>query len=220
MADYPYTTVPGKIKPLLSKIREVGVPSKANMQWLKSIGFKSSNDASLLTVLRFIGLVDTSGTPTDAWKNYRGAKHGQVLASAIRQGYSDLFAVYPDANARNTSEIEHVISTTSSAGKQAIAKTVRTFQKTYALKGILRRQGKSHRLHLQERALLQAYRRLARSPRYSLVRAQHLYILIYRSTFLQTQAQNRLTRSSSACQSIYINKRNRLSYEGFSKGCT
>lgn len=128
MADYPYTTVPGKIKPLLSKIREVGVPSKASTQWLKSIGFKSSNDASLLTALKFIGLVDTSGTPTDAWKNYRGAKHGQVLASAIRQGYSDLFAVYPDANARNTNEIEHVISTTSSAGKQAITKTVRTFQ--------------------------------------------------------------------------------------------
>ena len=128
MADYPYTTVTGKIKPLLSKNREVGVPKKASLQWLKTIGFKSSNDASLLTVLRFIGLIDGSGTPSETWKKYRGAHHGQVLASAIRQGYSELFAVYPDANARSATEIEHVISTTSSAGKQAITKTVRTFQ--------------------------------------------------------------------------------------------
>lgn len=128
MADYPYTTVTGKIKPFLSKMREVGIPSKATVQWIKTIGFKSSNDSSLLTVLRFIDLIDSSGTPSEAWKKYRGAHHGQVLANAIRQGYSDLFAVYPDANARTASEIEHIISTTSSAGKQAITKTVRTFQ--------------------------------------------------------------------------------------------
>ncbi len=128
MADYPYTTVTGKIKPLLTKIREVGVPPKATVKWLKTVGFKSSNDASLLTVLKFIGFVDASGTPSEAWKKYRGAHHRQVLAASIREGYSDLFNVYPDANARNASDIEHVISTTSNAGKQVITKTVRTFQ--------------------------------------------------------------------------------------------
>jgi len=127
MADYPYTTVTGKIMPILSKIREVGVPPKATVQWLKSVGFTSSNDASLLTVMRFIGFIDTSGVPTEAWKKYRGAQHGQVLANAIRQGYSDLFSVYPDANNRTATEIQDVISTTSNAGKQAITKTVRTF---------------------------------------------------------------------------------------------
>jgi len=58
--DFTYTTVPGKIKPLLAKIREVGIPSKAASQWLKTIGFTSSNDASLLGVLKLIGLVDSS----------------------------------------------------------------------------------------------------------------------------------------------------------------
>ena len=128
MADYPYTTVPGKIKPLLAKIREIGVPPNATVKWLKSIGFTSSNDSSVLPILRFIGLIDASSTPTETWKNYRGANYKQVLAAAVRDGYSDLFAVYPDANTRTASEIEHVISTSSSAGKQAITKTVRTFQ--------------------------------------------------------------------------------------------
>lgn len=132
MSDYPLTTVPGKIGNLLSKIREVGVPPKATVQWLKIVGFKSSNDPTLLKAIKFIGFIDQSGVPTDAWKQYRGAKHGQVLANAIRSGYKDLYAVYPDAHERTATEIEHVISTTSSAGKQTITKTVRTFQKLCA----------------------------------------------------------------------------------------
>lgn len=128
MADFIYTTVPGKIKSLLNKIREVGVPQKAIVQWLKTVGFKSSNDASLLGILKFIGFIDSSGVPSSKWAHYRGANHKVVLGEAIRDGYADLFAVYPDANQRSQSDIEHVFSTSSTGGKQVIAKTVSTFK--------------------------------------------------------------------------------------------
>jgi hypothetical protein len=128
MADFPYTTVPGKIKPLLAKVREVGVPPKVTLQWLKLVGFRSSNDASLIGVLKFIGFIDASGVPTANWTQYRGAKHNSVLGEAIRTGYADLFAVYPDANERTQSELDHVFSTSSSGGKQVITKTVSTFK--------------------------------------------------------------------------------------------
>ncbi len=128
MADFTYTTVPGKLKSLLAKLREVGVPPKATVQWLKSIGFRSSNDPSMLPVLRQIGFIDASSVPQDHWRHYRGAQHKQVLANALRVGYADLFAVYPDANTRSSSDMEHVVTTSSSAGKQAISKTVSTFQ--------------------------------------------------------------------------------------------
>jgi hypothetical protein len=62
IADFPYTTVPGKIKQLLAKIREVA-----------------------------------------------------LLGEAIRQGYADLFAVYPDANQRTQSDLDHVFSTSSTS---------------------------------------------------------------------------------------------------------
>lgn len=128
MADFVYTTVPGKIKTLLSKIREVGVPPKVTVQWLKTVGFKSSNDASLIGVLKFLGLTDSSGIPTARWTQYRGANHKQVLGEAVREGYADLFAVYPDANSRSQTDLDHVFSTSSSGGKQVIAKTVSTFK--------------------------------------------------------------------------------------------
>lgn len=48
MNDVVYTTVPGKIPELLSKIKQTGVPPKVTNAWLKTIGFTSSNDGSLI----------------------------------------------------------------------------------------------------------------------------------------------------------------------------
>jgi len=106
----------------------VGIPPKATVQWLKTIGFKSSNDASLLGILKAIGLVDTSGVPMSVWSNYRGVHHKKVLGEAIRTGYAELFAVYPDAWQRDNTDLEHVFSTRSTAGKQVVSKTVATFK--------------------------------------------------------------------------------------------
>lgn len=58
MADFSYTTVPGKIGSLLGKIRGVGIPPKATVQWMKQVGFTSSNDNTLLAVLKQVGLID------------------------------------------------------------------------------------------------------------------------------------------------------------------
>lgn len=128
MVDYAYTVVTGRIKDLLAKIRTTGRPAKFTQAHLKTLGFTSSNDASLIGVLKFIGLIDSSGIPTPVWNEYRGAKYKQVLADAIRTGYADLFALYPNANAIGNTELSHVFSTSSSGGAQVIAKTVATFK--------------------------------------------------------------------------------------------
>jgi hypothetical protein len=128
MTEFTYTTVPGKIKSFLEKIRQVGVPPKAGVQWMRSIGFSSSNDRSLLGVLKTIGLTDGSGVPTSVWSEFRGAQHRRVLGAAIRKGYAELFAVYPDAWLKANADLEHVFATSSNAGKQVIQKTVGTFK--------------------------------------------------------------------------------------------
>ncbi|HET6153635.1 MAG TPA: DUF5343 domain-containing protein [Marmoricola sp.] len=129
MADQPaYTTVPGKVPDLMGKIRTAGVPPKATKAWLQSLGYTSSNDPSLIGVLRQIGFIDMSGVPTPAWKQYRGADHEEVLGRAITLGYDSLFAVYPDANERSNTELANVFSTQTSAGKQVVDKMVATFK--------------------------------------------------------------------------------------------
>ncbi len=128
MGEFAYTTVPGKIGQLLQKLREVGIPTKSTSQWLKSIGFTSSNDASLLGILKAIQFVNEGGVPTSNWTKYRGPEHKRILADAIRQGYSDLFAVYADAWNRSQDDLENVFRTISTGGKQVIYKAVLTFK--------------------------------------------------------------------------------------------
>ncbi|MDP8927535.1 MAG: DUF5343 domain-containing protein [Actinomycetota bacterium] len=129
MADAPsYSTVPGRIPELLKRIRETGVPQKVTYEWLKSVGFTSSNDRSLVAVLRQIGFIDGSGAPTPAWREYRGAEHRQVLGRAVALGYETLYATYPDAHNRSNADLGNFFSTKTSAGKQAVDKMVTTFK--------------------------------------------------------------------------------------------
>jgi hypothetical protein len=117
----------------MSKLREVGVPPKATVQWLESIGFKSKNDRGMINVLKQIDFASSGGVPTGRWKQYRGADHKGVLGEALRVGYADLFETYPDAESRSSQDLEHFFSTRSTAGKQVISKTASTFQSLVGL---------------------------------------------------------------------------------------
>lgn len=128
MPSYPYTPVTGKLKTLLQKVRTTGIPPKLSVAHLKTLGFTSSNDTSMINVLRFIGLIDASSIPTPLWSEYRGQRHRAVLGRAIKQGYADLFALYPEANTASVSDLTHVFSTSSTAGEQVIKQTVQTFK--------------------------------------------------------------------------------------------
>lgn len=128
MAEFAYTTVPGKIKPLMAKIQEVGVPSRATQSWLTSIGYASTNDRTLLAIMRLIGFIDDTGRPTSSWEEFWGGDRG-ALARAIEQGYSALYEVYPDAHKRSSAELESIIkSAAPKLGKDAVSRALSTFR--------------------------------------------------------------------------------------------
>lgn len=128
MAEFSYTTVPGRLKDLLAKLRSMGVPLKANSPWLASVGFRSGNDTSMIAVLKQIGFIDSSNVPTERWKQFRGANHDAILGEGIQQGYQSLFRVYPDAHRLSNEDLEHFFAANSTAGQQVLKKTVATFK--------------------------------------------------------------------------------------------
>ena len=129
MSNFPYAQAPNKLEDLLQSVQTVGVPEKATTKWLRSTGFTSSNDASMIRVLKFIGLLDSSGVPTEAWQSYRDKdKARQVLAASIRSGYSVLFEHFPDAEARSHDDLTNFIVARTTLGKGATQKAVKTFQ--------------------------------------------------------------------------------------------
>lgn len=128
MADYPYCTVPGKLSEFLKKIQDIGIPEKVTTRWLPSIGFGSTNDRSIIPVLKYVGLIENSGAPSKIWRDYRGHGAGRALATAIEASYKDLFATYPDAQTRSAEELRAFFRGHSTYGAQAVNKAVNTFQ--------------------------------------------------------------------------------------------
>lgn len=128
MVDYPYTNVTNKLTEFLERTRSIGVPDKATTSWLASLGYKSKNDRSFIHVLEFIGFIDSTGTPTQKWLDFRGNDYKKVLGNALREAYSELFKVYPDANMSTSDELWHFFSTKNKSGEQVISRIINTFK--------------------------------------------------------------------------------------------
>lgn len=128
MTEYAYTKVSGKLKDFLGKVRSLGVPTNVSIKWLESIGYTSSNDRSILSVIRQIYFLDDANRPTEKWSRYRGGDYKKVLAEGIREGYLELFAIYPDAYNRTDEDLENYFRTKTTEEKQVISAIVRTFK--------------------------------------------------------------------------------------------
>ncbi|HHW17873.1 MAG TPA: DUF5343 domain-containing protein [Firmicutes bacterium] len=129
METFPYTTVTSKLPKLLVKIQEVSKPDIVDRKWLESIGFKGSNDYTLISVLKGIGFVDQNGKTTERWQEYRNkSRAGRVLAEAIRDGYKQVFDVYSDAHTRTDMEISDLVAAKTGMAKRSIEAIVSTFR--------------------------------------------------------------------------------------------
>lgn len=125
---FSYTTVTGKIKPLFEKITDVAVPGRVTHSWLASIGFTSSNDRTLMAVLRQVMFVDSSDVPTELWKRYR-ASDRTALAEGVRSGFESVYDVYADAHQRSNQELTNVFKAkATSLGNDTVAKVLATFR--------------------------------------------------------------------------------------------
>ena len=132
-SEIAYTTVPGKIPTFMARIQEVGIPSRATNAWLQSIGLTSTNDRSLLNILRQARLLSAENVPTELWLQYR-AGNGQALARGLQEGYAAFFSTFPDADRRTPAELENVVKAVSpKLGKDAVSRVVSSFRALVAL---------------------------------------------------------------------------------------
>ncbi len=134
MSEYPYCQARNKIKPFFEKIQSIGKPDKVTVKWLTSIGYKSSNDRTILSVLKFINFTDEAGVPTNKWQQYKNkSKSKIVMAQGIQMGYSELFKIYPDANSQGRVELTNFFSEKTEGGSAVVEKMVSTFTELCSL---------------------------------------------------------------------------------------
>lgn len=131
MADFTpsYTTNTGNLKKFLENIPKIGLPNKLTQEHLVKLGYKSSNDRSIITILKFVGFLQSDGSPTEQYKQFRNTEmSGVVMARCLRSSYNDLFSTFPNANEKDDEALINFMRSTSKAKQDTLAYAVRTFK--------------------------------------------------------------------------------------------
>lgn len=128
--EFTYNRTPGKLEEFITKLQSVGAPVKITSEYPKSIGFGSSHARGFPAVLKYGGLLDPSGQPTDAYKKgLRGGTAGRAtVGKAIEESYKPLFDVYPDAHSHSDSDLVTFVKSNSDLDDERAGLVVRTFK--------------------------------------------------------------------------------------------
>lgn len=119
---------------MFEAIQKAQVPPRFTHDFLKTLGFKSTNDRSFINVLKGLGFLDSSSVPTQAYREYRDKKvAASVLARQLRQAYRGLFLADENAQDLSAEELKGKFATLTGKDQAVVAKMASTFKALAAL---------------------------------------------------------------------------------------
>jgi len=137
MANLPYVTVIGTLEKILDKIKSASVPDKFSQDFVAdTLAMKGGTARATIPFIKKMGLVQTDGTPTDRYKEFRNpAKSGRAVAAAMKDMYRTLFEMNENVHKLENSKLKGLIveATGAEANSLMVSRTLATFN---ALKNI------------------------------------------------------------------------------------
>jgi hypothetical protein len=126
--DVPYLVTNKRLPELFGKMQSAAVPNRFSFEFLKKLGFGSSNDRAFPSLLKKLGFVDPSGAPTDRYRAYRNPKEARsVMAQAVRELYAELFAVDENVYRQSREHVRGVISRVTGMEEKYVNLAAATF---------------------------------------------------------------------------------------------
>jgi hypothetical protein len=117
-------------------LRKARAPDRFTSKFLAQLGFESTNDRFLIGVLKGLGFLEESGAPTARYYAFLDASQsGRVLAEAIREAYSDLFAINTRAQELSSEDIKNKLRVITQGRKSdlILSRMASTFRALAAL---------------------------------------------------------------------------------------
>jgi hypothetical protein len=128
-SEVPYMPSVTNLHKILDAIQNAGAPDAFGLDFLKDLGFTSSNDRAVIKLLKFIGLLDSGGKPTQAYKEFMDQNKAKtVLGFRLRKAYDDLFLSDKDAQTRTVERLKGWFKTKTGAGDAVANKMASTFK--------------------------------------------------------------------------------------------
>ena len=125
-----YTLKPGSIPAYFDAILQAQAPERFSVKFLEGLEFKSTNDRTLVGILKDLGFLDADAVPTKRYFEFLDRSQSRkVLAAAIRETYADLFAVKKDAHKLSAEDVKNKLRTLYAGAKKdgLIARIASTF---------------------------------------------------------------------------------------------
>lgn len=125
----PYVASNKNLDALFAKIASAAVPSKFTHSFLQhTIGLKNTNDRAFIPLLRTLGFLDASGTPTDAYRQLKNPTAAKAaIAAGIRSAYAPLFQSDEAANALASDKLKGLVAQVAGTDEGMTARIVSTF---------------------------------------------------------------------------------------------
>lgn len=122
--------VPG----IFDAVKTAGVPDRFTHEFLKQLGFQSSNDRAVIPVMKALRFLDDNSAPSDRYKRFRDpAISGAVMAEALRDAYSDVFTVHEKAHEQSSTALVGTFKRITGKGDAVSKKMATTFKALTAL---------------------------------------------------------------------------------------
>lgn len=107
-----YTIKPNAIPAYFQGILDASPPDRFSIKFLENLGFTSTNDRLFIGILKDLRFINADGTPQQRYFEFMDRSRSRViLADAIRETYSDLFAINRKANEFKVKDVTNKLRT-------------------------------------------------------------------------------------------------------------
>ncbi len=133
--ELPYLPSYKNVGKLFDKIKAAKIPETFTHKFLyDTIGLKGVADRPLITLLKQLGFLDSSGKPTSSYSALKNDKiAGVEIARGMREAYQALFDANEHANILEPSELKGLVAQVSGADTGTTSKIVGTFKALLAV---------------------------------------------------------------------------------------
>jgi hypothetical protein len=124
----PYLATNKNVAKLFEKISSAKIPDKFSHSFLQTtLGLKSTNDRALIPLLRNLGFIDQSGTPTQTYALLKGDKQRAAIAAGVHTAYKALFDADQDANNLHSDKLKSLVAQVAGTDSGMTGRITHTF---------------------------------------------------------------------------------------------
>lgn len=97
--SHPYISGPGNIVKMITQLRK-SFPAIVDSKTVKKLGFAPNNESFLISVLQFIGIIDSEGKKTDKGSKvlnfHKDEEFSKAFSELVKDAYPSLFELHGD----------------------------------------------------------------------------------------------------------------------------